>query len=115
MKSDERDLLAFYRQLDAVRQAGLLDYAAFLATQERKPETVVEISAPVDIPRPAEETVVRAIKRLRAQYPMLDPGKLLHDTSNQMSRHMIHGVPSHEVVDELEIIFRRHYEQMISG
>ena len=114
MKADERDLLAFYRQLDPVRQAGLRDYAEFLTRREPLEAEPVAIPEPLDIPRPVEESVVRAIKRLRQQYHMLDPGKLLHDTSSQMSRHMIHGVPASEVIEELERLFRQHYEQMLS-
>ncbi len=115
MKADERDLLAFYRQLDPERQTGLLDYAAFLASREPAEPAPVMIPEPIEIPRPLEESVVRAIKRLRQQYHMLDAGKLLHDTSSHMSRHMIHGVPANEVIDDLERLFRQHYEQMLTN
>jgi hypothetical protein len=45
---------------------------------------------------------------------MLEPNKLLNDTSNQMTRHMLHSVPAVEVVDELERVFRQHYETYIA-
>lgn len=112
MKHNERELLELFQQLDETRQAGLLDYALFLVERaggagER------ELALPLDIPRPENESVVKAIKRLRSQYPMLEAGKLLNDTSNQMTRHMIHGVPAHEVIDELEQLFRNHYDTFV--
>ena len=66
------------------------------------------------IARPEQESVIKAIKRLNATYPMLERNKLLHETSNQMTRHVIHGVPALQVIDELEVMFLRHYELLVS-
>jgi hypothetical protein len=109
----ERDLLQHFRALDPIQQQGALDYLAFLAS---RPSTLaaVDLPQPVDIVRPEHESVVKGIKRLRATYPMLEPNKLLNDTSNQMTRHMIHSVPAHEVIDELERVFRQHYDAYIA-
>lgn len=113
MTSAERELLNHYRQLSPAQQQTAQDFLAFLSG--RKQELVPEDAPlPVAIERPEQESVVKAIKRLRATYPMLEPNKLLHDTSNQMSRHMIHSVPAVEVIDELELVFRRHYEAHIA-
>lgn len=109
----ERDLLKYFRALDPVQQQSALDYLSFLASRPSQ-LAAVDLPQPVDIERPAEESVVKAIKRLRATYPMLEPNKLLNDTSNQMTRHMIHSVPAVEVVDELERVFRQHYETYIA-
>jgi len=109
MTSAERALLNHFRQLNPAQQQTAQDFLAFLAS--RPQEFVAEdMPQPVEIPRPEQESVVKAIKRLRATYPMLEPNKLLNDTSNQMSRHMIHSVPAVEVIDELELVFKRHYE-----
>ena len=112
MTSAEKELLNNYRQLNPAQQQTAREFLAFLSA---RPQEFIAKDAPqpVEIPRPEEEGVVKAIKRLRATYPMLEPNKLLHDTSNQMSRHMIHSVPAVEVIDELERVFRQHYEAHI--
>jgi hypothetical protein len=70
---------------------------------------------PEAIPRPDTETVVAAIRRLTATYPMLERDRLLHETSELMTGHVMQGRPATEVIDELEIVFRRHYERVNSG
>jgi len=42
---------------------------------------------------------------------MLDRGRLLHETSNHVGQHIMHGKPAAEVMDELEAMFQRHYER----
>ena len=70
-------------------------------------------SEPLAIARPEEENVVVAIKRLRATYPMLEPAKLLNETCDLMNQHIMQGRNAVEVIiDELEMLFRRHYEQL---
>lgn len=110
MTADERKLLKAYRALSEARRVGLLDYAEFLASREAEPGEADMAREPVDIPRPVEESVVKAIKRLRATYPMVDRSKILHETSSLMTQHLMHKRPAGEVIDELEILFRRHYE-----
>lgn len=111
MVSDSKKLLRIFRGLSEGDQHSLLAFAEFLAARESGGVAPVkQIAAPVEIPRPEEESVMKAIKRLMATYPMLDRGKLLNDTSMAMSKHVMHGVPAVEVIDELEITFRRHYE-----
>ena len=56
--------------------------------------------------------MVVAIKRLRATYPMLDPAKLLNETHDLMTQHVMQGRKAAEVIDELEVLFRRYYEQL---
>jgi hypothetical protein len=109
MTADERKLLKAYRALSESRRVGLLDYAEFLAGREADPADTTP-TEPLAIPRPAEESVVKAIKRLRTTYPMVDRSKILHETSSLMTQHLMHKRPAGEVIDELEILFRRHYE-----
>lgn len=110
MSGESKKLLRLYRELSPARQQALLEYAEFLAGRDEADGLNAVPQEPVHIPRPEQESVVKAIQRLMASYPMLDRNKLLHETSAQMTRHLIHGVPAVEVIDELEIIFRRHYE-----
>ncbi|MGQ9686657.1 MAG: hypothetical protein ACUVT2_10185 [Thiobacillaceae bacterium] len=109
MNQDERRLLRLYRGLPATQKAGLLDYAAYLSQRaESEPE---EAKEPVPIPRPAEESVIKAIRRLKQTYPMLDGNRLLHETSGLMAQHVVHKRPAAEIIDELEALFRRLYEE----
>lgn len=108
MNQDERRLLRLYRGLPPAQKAGLLDYAEYLS-QRAVPEQE-DAKAPLPIPRPAEESVIKAIRRLKQTYPMLDTNRLLHETSGLMAQHVVHKRPAPEVIDELEALFRRHYE-----
>ena len=111
MTADERRLLRLYRALSPTRQEGLFDYAEFLLARAR-PEAPEMPSEPLAVPRPAQESVVKAIKRLRETYPMLDRTKILHETSALMTQHLVHGKSAPEVIDELEALFLRYFEAM---
>ena len=111
MKKSTKKLLSFYRNLpDEVAQQ-LLDYAEFLAL--RYQVEIKEISLPEEIVRPESESVVAAVKRLSATYPMLDKDKLLNDTAGLVSQHILQGRESIEVIDELEEIFSHQYTLLI--
>ena len=114
MNNIEKKILTHFRQLDVAQQQTVLDFLMFLSSRPTEP-TVAEIQQPLEMLRPAEESVIKAVKRLRATYPMLEPTKLLHETSSQLTRHVIHGVPTAEVIDELEQVFKRHYEAYIAA
>ena len=90
----------------------LLEYAEFLLAKHGDENLPSE---PLAIARPEEENVVVAIKRLRATYPMLEPAKLLNETCDLMTQHVMQGRNVVEVIDELETLFRRHYEQAFSN
>lgn len=108
MNQDERRLLRLYRGLPANQKAGLLDYAAYLS--HRAVPEQEDAKAPVPIPRPAQESVIKAIRRLKQTYPMLDANRMLHETSALMAQHVVHKRPAPQVIDELEALFRRVYE-----
>ncbi len=90
---------------DAGREM-LLEYAEFLA--QRRPRPVER--TPQEIPRPEKETVVAAIRRLTETFPMLDRAQLLSETSGLLAQHIVHGREAREVIDELELMFRRYFE-----
>lgn len=71
-----------------------------------------ELAEPEDIPRPEQETVIQAIKRLSATYPMLDRRILFDEASMFMMQHTMEGRDAVEIIDELELVFRRHYESL---
>lgn len=109
MNQDERDLLTRYRALDAENRRMVSEFAAFLATRETPPAPHIP-TEPLDLPRPVDETVMQAIKRLRATYPMLDQTALLNDVSQHVTDHLVKGRPATEVIDDLEAMFRRQYD-----
>lgn len=113
MTAEERRLLRLWRALDGAARQSLSDYAEFLVSRHPRPSAEVA-QAPLDLPRPAEESVVKAIRRLMATYPMLDRDKLLHETSALMTRHVVHKQPAPAVIDELELVFRRYYDEHLN-
>lgn len=120
MASAEQQLLELFQQLGASDQATLLDFAAFLAsrtparrvTVKAEPEAVPEAEI---IERPSQESVVGALKRLSKSYPMLDKTVMLGATSELVATTIMQGSDPVAVIDELEVIFREHYEQLKSG
>jgi hypothetical protein len=119
---DQQRLLGLYKALDPEGRRALISFAEFLV--ERGLQALAadaggpsdsEAPRPKAIPRPDTETVIAAIRRLTATYPMLERDRLLHETSELMTGHVMQGRPATEVIDELEIVFRRHYERVNSG
>ena len=108
--AEDKRLLALFRALSKDRQQTLIEFAAFLAEKETADSAHVPLLEPLPIPRPEQENVVMAIKRLRATYPMLDSADLFNEASAQMTRHLMHGIPATEVIDELEQIFLQRYQ-----
>ncbi len=126
MSDIQEQLLACLQTLSAEEQRSLLDFARYLAERngavslpdpaqlapvaaERKPEPLPE---PRDMERPESEKVVAAIKRLSQTYFMLDKTRMLGHTSGLMTQHIMAGRDAREVIDELEGIFRREYDEM---
>lgn len=79
---------------------GLFDFAQFLHSRAGvslplpttcpapAPEPV-EILEPPAIPRPEEESVVKAVKRLAQTYPLLDKNKMLYSILALVTLHVI--------------------------
>ena len=113
MKKKEKELLQHFSQLSEVQQQTLLQFAEFLVQKADNNEVNEPVPEPVLQDRPAEESVVAAIKRLTASYPMLDRDKLFNETSTLMTKHVMQGHEAHLVIDELELVFERHYRQLL--
>ena len=110
MNKSEKRLLNLYRDLPKAARSNLLDFAAFLA--ERYPPQTQVAKEPLEIPRPTEESVIAAVKRLSATYPMLNKDTMLHETSALVAQHLIQGRDAMGVIDELEDKFRQRYQSM---
>ena len=106
MRGEEKKLLDLFERLAPEQQEKLVAFAEFLG--ERAPGAAHE---PIPIPRPAGEPVTLAIRRLVQTYPMLDRRKLMVEASQFMAQHALGGREAAEVIDELERVFSRHYEQ----
>lgn len=107
MTTDERRqaLLAAFEQLDLRQQEILLEFAATLAVREDVPVPAAKRLEP----RPAEESVVAAIRRLTRVYPGAERRRLMGPVSMLMAQHALQGRAAAEVIDELEALFERQY------
>ncbi len=110
MSAEKKKLLDLFGKLDEHQQETLLAFAEFLITRPGLADEADPVQ-PRPIERPADETVVMAIRRLTQTYPMLDRRKLFSEASRFMAEHALAGRPAQEVIDELEIVFARHYER----
>jgi len=112
LSNNKKELLNYFAKLSEQDQSSLVSYAEFLTTRDAAllPATP-EITEPLDIPRPQDESVIKAIKRLSATYPMLDKSTLLNEISTHMTKHIIHGVAATEVIDSLETEFQEQYKK----
>ncbi len=109
-RDGERQLVKRYRALEPAGRDILLAFGEFLAARGagHRQEAPAPLE-PVQIPRPQEESVVGAIKRLSRKFCMLDRSAMLNDTSALMGAHVLQGRPAGEVIDALENLFARHY------
>jgi hypothetical protein len=111
-------LLAVFERLDAGGRALLAEFAGFLLTRHAAPAPAPEktpYEPAVVLPRPERESVIGALKRLTASYPMLNKSLLLDETSPFLTQHMVEGRAAVEVIDELEAVFLRHYTLFCQG
>lgn len=116
LNKKQRKLLQLFSKLNEQRQQQLLDFAEFLVENKTsEPAEKKPISEPLDIPRPDQESVVAAIKRLSKTYSMLNKDEVLHQTSDLMMAHVIKGQSAESVIDELEVLFSSHYEKIVSA
>ena len=112
LPADQRKLLRFYSSLGEQDRASLLTFAEFLSQREDAAQEPLVITEPESIPRPEEESVVAAIKRLSKTYHMLDKSELFHETSDLMTAHVMQGRAAPDVIDELEVLFKDKYQQL---
>ena len=111
MKRDAKALADLFNTLDKERQESLFDYAEFL--QSKGGLLMQEVTEPVDVPRPENESVVGAIKRMKKTYPMIDSMKVFAVASNLMTDHMVKGRDAEEVINEIEALFEDTYKKLL--
>ncbi|GAA0410913.1 hypothetical protein GCM10009133_19250 [Cocleimonas flava] len=114
----ERKLLKLFKGLDASKQQTLVSFAEFLLTQASEEAKVsleqegkeTSLTEPLDIERPENESVIKAIKRLSETYPMVNKDNILHPISDLMTAHMLQGKEAEQIIDELEAVFLKEYQ-----
>jgi hypothetical protein len=118
-RKPQEKIIGVLENLSPADQAAVLSFAEFLlsraATVKAVPAVAVEIPEPELGPRPQEEKVVAAIKRLSKAYYMLDKSKMLGVTSDLVTQHILQGREAMAVIDELEQVFAEHYRQLKQG
>ena len=115
-KSRAKQLMSLFDGLDKASQQSLLDFAEFLqakSSSSSESHTQVGKQIPNLIQAQEGESVIAAVKRLSASYPMLDKSRLLNDTSVLVTEHTLSGRERDEVIAELELVFKRHYQSYI--
>ncbi len=126
MTPEQKDaFIGLVESLSAVDQAALVRFAEFLSSQPAgtaaNPPLAATASVPLEtpdpepIPRPGDEKVVAAVKRLSKTYFMLDKKKMLGVTSDLVTQHVLQGRDAAEVIDELEDLFRQQYHRLKQG
>ncbi len=113
MKKSETKLLNQFRALPEEAQRSVIHFCDFLSSQH--PPTTNEIAQPKDIARPAGESVVLAMRRLSETYFMLDNDNILTAASALMSQHILQGREAVEVIDELETLFEKYYNELVAA
>lgn len=117
MNKHERKLMKMFKSLDDTNKESLIAFAEFLHTRSISLESTVEVESdipiePLDILRPEEESVVKAIKRLSATYPMINKEGILQPISGLMTSHIMQGEKASKVIDELELLFLNEYKNL---
>jgi hypothetical protein len=122
MDAEFRRLHSLFERLADADRATLLAFAEFLGSRSAvgagqagvdTPEPArTELPPPASIERPEQETIIAGLKRLARTYPMLDKSEMLGATSDIVATHLLQGSDPARVIDELEEIFRTHYQQL---
>lgn len=111
MKQKIKRLNSLMKQLSETHQQSVVDFASYLVAQYPMDSILYEIVEPRPVQRPADETVVGAIKRLKQTYYMLDTDGLLNKASALMGQHMLQGREAESVIDDLQNLFESSYEE----
>jgi len=113
----QKGLIKVFVALNDQDKASLVAFAEFLRARaaEKEPEAAGPPPEPKPTPRPRKESVVGAIKRLSDTYYMLDRSALLNETSSLMTSHVMQGREASKVIDDLETMFARQFEEFVSS
>jgi len=111
LNKSEKKLLSQFQSLPDQAKQSLIDFCDFLSEQHRGYS--LEVQTPKNIPRPESESVVLAMRRLSDTYFMLNKDVILHQASDLMSQHVLQGRGAVEVIDDLESLFLKFYNELL--
>lgn len=112
---EERVLYKIYKNLDSNNQQTLITFANFLAEQQSQEKSntlavnTTQNVQPLGLPRPQQESVIKGIRRLTKNYPMLDTDSMFDNISQLMTAHIMEGRSAKNVIDDLETLFAQQY------
>jgi len=117
MGGEKQRLIDLFNAMSEQHQKSLLDFASFLQHQSVSVEEEQELEKlqPLASPRPEDENVVNAIKRLRASYFMLNTDDLLNQSSTLMAEFMLQGREAEAVINDLEQVFEDYYKKYLES
>ncbi|MEO5366766.1 MAG: hypothetical protein H7831_10510 [Magnetococcus sp. WYHC-3] len=106
-------VLRLWEGLDDTNRRTWLAFGEFLRQRQGRgdhPASADDASQrPLDIPRPAEETTVAALKRLKRTYPMVDTDRGLLDEASRLVMRRVLGEEDRDVIDAMEALFAQRY------
>ncbi len=112
---ERKRLLEIFAKLGTRDRESVTAFAEFLLAKAHDSavgdDVDVSLPEPKHLARPAKESVVAAMRRLSETYFMLEKSVVLHEASALMGAHVMQGRPAHEVIDELETLFRNAYDR----
>ena len=95
-------LAGLCEKLDDDARRELVEYAELLASRAGKAPVLASATT-----RPAEETVLQAVRRLTRSYPGLRKGSLMQPMGELVSQHILGARAAEEVIEELESLYAR--------
>ncbi|MBF0136557.1 MAG: hypothetical protein H7833_15945 [Magnetococcus sp. DMHC-1] len=111
--TNHRHLVSIWQHLAAPERKTLLQFAEFLLEKSREnmePEPTLPVE-PLDIPAPAGESAVKALKRLKKTYPMIETDFSLLEKASQILMEKVLGTPDKEVIEKMEDLFREQHQR----
>ncbi|ABK44966.1 hypothetical protein Mmc1_2466 [Magnetococcus marinus MC-1] len=108
---DAKTLLEVWAKLGEPERRSVESFARFLLSQQQ-PEVapVAPITEPLNLPAPPGESVVKALKRLKRNYPMIEADMSLLDASAQLVMERMMGGDDAEIIVKMERLFDNYYQ-----
>ena len=109
INTNQPRLLELIDRLPPDKVEQVIDFAQFLVERysiERGSTQPLAIAAHPD------ETVMDAIKRMRATYPMLDAAGLLPQCAELMTQHIMGERERNQIIADLESLFLNKYQEL---
>ncbi|MEG3640872.1 hypothetical protein [Magnetococcus sp. PR-3] len=108
---EAKALLDVWTQLGSEDRHALEAFAHFLLSQRQEQEPQVEVVLePLNIAAPKGESAVKALKRLKKNYPMIEADMSLLDAASQLIMERVMGGADTEIIPKMEKLFEDRYQ-----